>query len=98
MDVRADPTASLPLAPDPWAGSEMPAHRDGPPFHMTEMIEAEPALAGRILRRLVAPGSGAAKAASAIRETARRGRPILVTGCGTSDFAVSIFCNSRCML
>jgi fructoselysine-6-P-deglycase FrlB-like protein len=85
MDVRADPTASLPPAPDPWAGSEMPSHRDGPPFHMTEMIEAEPEMAGRILRRLVAPGSGAAKAASAIRETARRGRPILVTGCGTSE-------------
>ena len=63
----------------------MPSHRDGPPFHLSEMIEAEPALAARILRRLVAPGSGAAKAASAIREAAERGRPIIVTGCGTSE-------------
>ena len=85
MDLRTDPNTPLPPAPDPWAGSEMPSKRDGPPFHMTEMIEAEPALASRILRRLVAPGSGAAKAASAIRETAQRGRPILVTGCGTSE-------------
>jgi len=52
---------------------------------MTEMIEAEPALGARILRRLVAPGSGAAKAAAAIRETAQHGRPIIVTGCGTSE-------------
>ncbi|HTK44828.1 MAG TPA: SIS domain-containing protein [Patescibacteria group bacterium] len=85
MDVRTDPTAPLPPAPDPWAGSEMPSRRDGPPFHMTEMIEAEPAMAARILRRLVAPGSGAARAAAAIREAAQRGRPILVTGCGTSE-------------
>jgi fructoselysine-6-P-deglycase FrlB-like protein len=85
MDLRTDPSAPLPPAPDPWAGSEMPSTRDGPPFHMTEMIEAEPALASRLLRRLVAPGSGAARAAGAIRETAQRGRPILVTGCGTSE-------------
>jgi fructoselysine-6-P-deglycase FrlB-like protein len=85
VDLRTDPNARLSPAPDPWAGSEMPSKRDGPPFHMTEMIEAEPALASRILRRLVAPGSGAAKAASAVRETAQRGRPILVTGCGTSE-------------
>jgi len=85
VDLRTDPNAPLPPAPVPWAGSEMPAHRKGPPFHMTEMIEAEPALAGRILRRLVAPGSGAARAATAVRETAQRGRPILVTGCGTSE-------------
>jgi len=63
----------------------MPSQRDGPPFHMTEMIEAEPALAARILRQLVAPGSGAAKVAAAIREAAQQGRPVLVTGCGTSE-------------
>ncbi len=85
MNLRADPNAPLPLAPDPWAGSEMPSRRDGPPFHMTEMIEAQPALAGRVLRNLVAPGSGAARAAAVIRETAQHGRPIVVTGCGTSE-------------
>jgi hypothetical protein len=40
-----DPQAPLPGAPDPWAGSEMPALRDGPPYAMTEMIAAAPALA-----------------------------------------------------
>ena len=85
MDLRTDPNAPLPPAPDPWAGSEMPSFRDAPPFHMTEMIEAEPALAGRVLRRLASPESGAAKLAAAIRETATAGRPILVTGCGTSE-------------
>jgi glutamine---fructose-6-phosphate transaminase (isomerizing) len=85
MDLRPDPTAPLPPAPNPWTGSDMPSHRDGPPFHMTEMIEAEPAMAARVLRRLLAPGSGAARLATAIREAAQAGRPIVVTGCGTSE-------------
>jgi len=85
MDLRHDPAAALPPAPDPWAGSEMPSRRQSPPFHMTEMIDAEPALAARILRHLVAPGSGAARAAAALRETAERRRPVLVAGCGTSE-------------
>jgi glucosamine--fructose-6-phosphate aminotransferase (isomerizing) len=85
MDHRPDPDAPLPPAPDPWAGSEMPSHRDRPPFHMTEMIEAEPALAARVLIRLAEPDSGAAELAAAVREAARRGAAILVTGCGTSE-------------
>jgi fructoselysine-6-P-deglycase FrlB-like protein len=52
---------------------------------MTEMIEAEPALAARVLARLGEPGSGAARLASAISSTATLGRPIVVTGCGTSE-------------
>jgi fructoselysine-6-P-deglycase FrlB-like protein len=63
----------------------MPSKRHGAPFHMTEMIEAEPALAARVLRRLAEPDSGAARLAAAIREAAERGAPILVTGCGTSE-------------
>ena len=47
-----DPNAPLPGAPDPWAGSEMPAGRYGPPYAMTEMIAAEPALGERLVRRL----------------------------------------------
>jgi fructoselysine-6-P-deglycase FrlB-like protein len=86
-DHRLDPNALLPRAPDPWAGSEMPTLRDGPPWHMTEMIEAEPALAGRILRGLAEPDSGAARLADAIRQAAERGRRIVVTGCGTSEHA-----------
>jgi glutamine---fructose-6-phosphate transaminase (isomerizing) len=64
----------------------MPSGRAGPPFHMTEMIEAEPRLAMRILDRLAVAGS-ARRLAVAIRESARAGRPILAIGCGTSEHA-----------
>ena len=77
----------LPGAPDPWVGSEMPARRDGPPWFMTEMIEAEPGLAARLLTRLADPSGPAARLAMAIREAAQRGQAILVTGCGTSEHA-----------
>ena len=86
-NLRLDPDAALPAAPDPWASSGMPSRRDGPPFHMTEMIGAEPALAVRLLDRLASPDGPAARLATAVRETAERGRPILVTGCGTSEHA-----------
>jgi glucosamine--fructose-6-phosphate aminotransferase (isomerizing) len=79
------PGDPLPAAPDPWAGSDMPSGRDGPPWHMTEMIEAEPALAERLLALLAAPNSPAASLAAAIRSTVARGGPVLVTGCGTSE-------------
>lgn len=52
---------------------------------MTEMIQAEPALARRLLGRLATPDGGAAALAAAIRTTATAGRPILVVGCGTSE-------------
>jgi glutamine---fructose-6-phosphate transaminase (isomerizing) len=84
-DLRPDPDQPLPGAPDPWAGSEMPSHRGGPPFHMTEMIEAEPAFAERLLTRLAAPDGAAARLAGAIRTAAEGGSPIIVTGCGTSE-------------
>ncbi len=87
IDYRRDPDAPLPAAPEPWSSSTMPSRRDGPPFHMTEMIEAEPALAERILARLSGPASGAAGLATAIRAAVERGRPIVVTGCGTSEHA-----------
>ena len=76
---------ALPGPPDPWAGSEVPAWRDGPPYFMTEMIEAEPGHAARLLRKLANPGSAAANLADALRTAATAGRPILVTGCGTSE-------------
>ncbi|HEY7738759.1 MAG TPA: SIS domain-containing protein [Candidatus Limnocylindria bacterium] len=81
-----DPAAPLPDAPDPWAGSEMPAWRDGPPWAMTEMISAEPALAGRLVDRLQADPA-LARVAAAIRESAVAGEPITTTGCGTSQHA-----------
>lgn len=77
----------LPGAPDPWQSSSEPALRPGPPFVMTEMIAAEPALAARIVRRLAAPDGAAAALAVALRETAAQRQPILVTGCGTSEHA-----------
>ena len=84
-DRRLDPHAPLPGPPEPWAETAMPSLRDGPPWHMTEMIEAEPALAERLLDRLGAHDSAAARLATAVRATAELRRPILVTGCGTSE-------------
>jgi glucosamine--fructose-6-phosphate aminotransferase (isomerizing) len=64
----------------------MPSRRDGPPFHMTEMIDAEPRLAVRILDRLSVAGS-ARRLAAAVATTARAGGPIVAVGCGTSEHA-----------
>ena len=86
-DIAFDPDARLPGPPDPWASTGMPSLRPGPPYHMTEMIEAEPGLARRLLLSLAAPSGPAAVLAAAIREAAVAGRPILVTGCGTSEHA-----------
>jgi glucosamine--fructose-6-phosphate aminotransferase (isomerizing) len=54
---------------------------------MTEMIEAEPALAARILARQADPSSAAAALASAIARAIKAGGPVVVTGCGTSEHA-----------
>jgi glutamine---fructose-6-phosphate transaminase (isomerizing) len=83
-DRRLDPDAPLPGPPDPWAETDMPSPRDGPPWHMTEMIEAEPALATRILERLARDGS-AAQLADALQTHAAAGNPVAVVGCGTSE-------------
>jgi fructoselysine-6-P-deglycase FrlB-like protein len=82
-----DPEAALPGAPDPWRGSTMPPSRPGPPWLMTEMIAAEPALAGRLLRRLAADDGPAAGLAAEILAVAAAGDPIRVVGCGTSEHA-----------
>jgi glucosamine--fructose-6-phosphate aminotransferase (isomerizing) len=81
-----DPAAPLPGAPDSWAASSMPDRRDGPPYAMTEMIAAEPAVAERIAARL-ADDPAVARLAAALREAAAAGQPILTTGCGTSEHA-----------
>jgi fructoselysine-6-P-deglycase FrlB-like protein len=85
--TEPDPAAPLPGPPDPWASTSTPSRRDGPPYHMTEMIEAEPALARRILAREAGPSSGAARLALEIRRTVRAGEPVVLTGCGTSEHA-----------
>jgi len=84
-DRRTDPSRPLPAPPEPWTGSDMPSPRSGPPYHMTEMIQAEPALARRILARLSQPDGPAARLAVAVRATSAAGRPVLVVGCGTSE-------------
>ena len=80
-----DPTTPLAGPPDPWDYAPTPSPRSGPPYHMTEMIAAEPALARRLLDRLAAQASGAAELAAAVRATIERGEPVVVTGCGTSE-------------
>jgi glucosamine--fructose-6-phosphate aminotransferase (isomerizing) len=84
-DPDVDPTAPLPGPPDPWQPAPTPSVRSGPPFHMTDMIAAEPALAGRLLGRLMATDGDAAALAAAIRATIAAGEPVVVTGCGTSE-------------
>ena len=86
-DVSFDPEAGLPGSPDPWHSTSMPSRRSGPPYHMTEMIEAEPGLARRILAALAGAAGPAALVARAVREAAEGGQPIVVTGCGTSEHA-----------
>lgn len=77
-----DSQAPLPGAPDPWVGSSMPAWRDGPPYAMTEMIAAEPALAERLVSRL-----GADPALERLVAAAREAVAVTVAGCGTSEHA-----------
>ncbi|HEU4673266.1 MAG TPA: SIS domain-containing protein, partial [Candidatus Limnocylindrales bacterium] len=79
-----DPDRPLPAPPDPWRASDVPSVRPGPPFLMTEMIEAEPALAVRLLGS-ASLREGARRLAAAVVDTANDGLPIVVTGCGTSE-------------
>lgn len=81
-----DPEAPLPGPPEPWAGSTMPEPRGTPPFRMSEMIDAEPALAERLLRRL--RNDAAVRELTAALATAAAERaPIVLGGCGTSEHA-----------
>ena len=72
-----DPSAPLPGPPDPWDSAPTPSRRAGPPYHMTDMIAAEPALAGRIVERLAGrrrPAAGLADAIRAALDGRRAGR------------------------
>jgi fructoselysine-6-P-deglycase FrlB-like protein len=64
----------------------MPPFRGRPPYLMSEMIAAEPALAERLVRRLAAD-EALGQLADAVRTAASDGRPIVTTGCGTSEHA-----------
>ncbi|HYN69896.1 MAG TPA: hypothetical protein VEX41_06785 [Candidatus Eisenbacteria bacterium] len=77
----------LPGAPDPWVPSKVPARRRQAPYHMTDMILAEPALAGRIASRLAAADGPAARLAAETKRATSEGLPILIVGCGTSEHA-----------
>jgi glucosamine--fructose-6-phosphate aminotransferase (isomerizing) len=67
----------------------MPERRDGPPYLMTEMIAAEPAMAERLIRRLGKdPVLGQVEVL--LRGAAAQGRPIITTGCGTSEHAAMV--------
>jgi glucosamine--fructose-6-phosphate aminotransferase (isomerizing) len=79
-------TEPLPGPPDPWVPSEMPRFRSRPPYVMTEMIAAEPALAQRLVRRLREQGATDGLA-DAVRRASGKARPIILTGCGTSEHA-----------
>ena len=79
-----DPTAPLPGPPDPWASTDQPSHRDGPPFHMTEMIAAEPSMTERILAR-GADDRAVRELAAAVVATVSGGDPVIAMGCGTSE-------------
>ena len=64
----------------------MPAWRDAPPYAMTDMIAAEPALAERLLLALADdPVTG--RLADAIRAAVLAGQHVTFTGCGTSEHA-----------
>jgi glutamine---fructose-6-phosphate transaminase (isomerizing) len=63
-----------------WYGPSYPELREGPPWVMEEMIQAEAGLADPI-----AAAAGAAAIAAAVTRAASAGEPIVVTGCGTSE-------------
>src|SRR6187401_1134153 len=86
-EAAFDPTAPLAAPPDPWESTSTPSTRSGPPYHMTDMIAAEPYLARRIVERLARPDSPAARLAAEIRATLEAGDPVTLTGCGTSEHA-----------
>ena len=85
--TTADPRAPLAAAPDPWDELPAPTVRDGPPWHMTDMIAAEPFLAERLLDRLADPAGPAGRLAGVIGQAASSGSSIVLTGCGTSEHA-----------
>ena len=82
-----DPEAPLAPAPHPWQEMPEPSVRPAPPWHMTEMIAAEPFLAVRILDRLADATGPAGRLAGAIGQAASSGAAIILTGCGTSEHA-----------
>jgi fructoselysine-6-P-deglycase FrlB-like protein len=67
-----------------WHTEDYPELRAGPPWVMEEMVAAEPALAERMLGD---PAPQAAAIAAEVERALAAGRPVTVTGCGTSEHA-----------
>jgi glucosamine--fructose-6-phosphate aminotransferase (isomerizing) len=67
-----------------WHTDDHPELRDGPPWVMQEMIAAQPALAEQMLST---PAPTAAAIAGEVAAALSAGRPVTVTGCGTSEHA-----------
>jgi glucosamine--fructose-6-phosphate aminotransferase (isomerizing) len=63
-----------------WHGAGYPELREGPPWVMEEMIAAQATLADAI-----AEAPGAEAIAATVTQAASAGKPIVVTGCGTSE-------------
>lgn len=86
MPSDFDPTAPLQGPPEPWAYAPTPSRRDRPPYHLTDMIAAEPGLARRVIER-VSRSAEAIELAHIIRAAVGDGAPVVITGCGTSETA-----------
>jgi glucosamine--fructose-6-phosphate aminotransferase (isomerizing) len=67
-----------------WHTDDFPELRAGPPWVMQEMMASQPELTAAILS---AGDPAAAAIADAARTAAGAGRPVIVTGCGTSEHA-----------
>src|SRR5215468_9337322 len=63
-----------------WLTADYPELRDGPPWVMQEMVEAE-----RELPAGVAAAPGADALADAVRGAVAAGEPVVLVGCGTSE-------------
>jgi glutamine---fructose-6-phosphate transaminase (isomerizing) len=63
-----------------WHTSNHPEVREGPPWIMHDMIEAQPGLVAAI-----AEAPGATAIAQAVTQAATAGEPVVVVGCGTSE-------------
>jgi glutamine---fructose-6-phosphate transaminase (isomerizing) len=70
-------------SPD-WHTDSFPELRAKPPWVMQEMIAAEPALVEALLST---PPAGIDVAGDLIGEALTQGRPVIVSGCGTSEHA-----------
>jgi hypothetical protein len=87
MKPSSDP---LPGAPDPWVASKMPPRRRQAPYHMTDMIQAEPALAARIATRLAIADGQAARLAAEVKRASTMTMTVMVRGAGQQEVTFDV--------